>query len=177
MNIFDAFVVSISIVELSLGNGGSNLSALRSIRILRAFRVLRITRLIRSLSYMKIVMSVVSSVITEFVYIFMLLSLFIFIYTLLGMQIFGGQLLPESVSGIRQNFDNFFNAVYSVIQVLTVENWNDIELAVMTSSTGYASVFYILTWIFIGNWILLNLLQAILLDGFDKDSSPDSPDE
>ena len=94
MNIFDSFVVSISIVELTIGSGGSNLSALRSVRILRAFRVLRITRLIRSLNYMKIVMSVVSSVITEFVYIFMLLSLFIFIYTLLGMQIFGGQLPP-----------------------------------------------------------------------------------
>ena len=72
MNIFDSFVVSISIVQLSLGTGSSNLSALRSIRILRAFRVLRITRLIRSLNYMKIVMSVVSSVITEFVYIFIL---------------------------------------------------------------------------------------------------------
>lgn len=126
MNIFDSFVVSISIVELSLGTGSSNLSALRSIRILRAFRVLRITRLIRSLNYMKIVMSVVSSVITEFVYIFMLLVLFIFIYTLLGLQLFGGQLYPESITGIRQNFDTFFNAFFSVFQILTVENWNDI---------------------------------------------------
>lgn len=63
MSIFDSFVVSISIVEMAVGTGG-NLSALRSVRILRAFRVLRVTRLIRSLNYMKIVMSVVSSVIT-----------------------------------------------------------------------------------------------------------------
>ena len=64
MNIFDSFVVCISIVELSFGSGGSNLSALRAVRILRAFRVLRITRLIRTLNYMKIVMSVVSSIIS-----------------------------------------------------------------------------------------------------------------
>jgi hypothetical protein len=64
MNIFDSFVVCTSIVELTFGSGGSNLSALRAIRILRAFRVLRITRLIRTLNYMKIVMSVISSVIT-----------------------------------------------------------------------------------------------------------------
>lgn len=64
MNIFDSFIVSISIVEITIGTVGANLSALRSIRILRAFRVLRITRLVRSLSYMKVVMSVVSSVIT-----------------------------------------------------------------------------------------------------------------
>lgn len=50
----------------------------------------------------------------------MLLALFIFIYTLLGMQIFGGTFINESVSGIRQNFDTFFNAFFSVFQVLTV---------------------------------------------------------
>ncbi len=56
----------------------------------------------------------------------MLLTLFIFIYTLLGMQIFAGQFLPQSVTGIRQSFDTLFNACFSVFQVLTVENWNDI---------------------------------------------------
>jgi hypothetical protein len=56
----------------------------------------------------------------------MLLALFMFIYTLLGMQIFGGQFLPESVTGIRQSFDTFFGAFFTVFQVLTVENWNDI---------------------------------------------------
>lgn len=108
----------------------------------------------------------------------MLLALFIFIYTLLGMQIFGGELLPQSVTGIRQNFDTFFNAVFSVFQLLTVENWNDIQTAVMASSaTQISGIIYIVSWIFIGNWILLNLLQAILLDGFDKDSAHDSPEE
>ena len=87
------------------------------------------------------------------------------------MQIFGGQLFPESITGIRQNFDNFFNAFFSVFQILTIENWNDISMAVIISKAGYFSIFYFISWIFIGNWILLNLLQAILLDGFDKDSS------
>lgn len=43
----------------------------------------------------------------------------------------------------------------------------------MTSTTGVVGVIYLISWIFIGNWILLNLLQAILLDGFDKDASHD----
>lgn len=76
------------------------------------------------------------------------------------------------MTGIRQNFDTFFNALFSVFQVLTVENWNDIETAVLTSSVSYFGVIYLISWIFIGNWILLSLLQAILLDGFDEDSSP-----
>ena len=64
-----------------------------------------------------------------------------------------------------------------MFQVLTVENWNDIETLLLTSETGYFSVFYLISWIFIGNWILLNLLQAILLDGFDHDSSKDNDEE
>jgi hypothetical protein len=63
MNLFDTAVVAVSMLEIFMGGGSSNLSALRSIRILRAFRVLRITRLIRSLSYMKIVMGVITSII------------------------------------------------------------------------------------------------------------------
>lgn len=173
MNVFDAGVVAISIVEMSMGS--SNLSALRSIRILRAFRVLRITRLIRSLNYMKIVMGVVSSVINEFVYVFMLLGLFIFIYTLLGMQIWGGTLHPLSVTGIRQNFDTFFYALFSVFQVITVENWNDIDTALVIPNGPIGSI-YLISLIFIGNWILINLLQAILLDGFDSDSEDKDPD-
>jgi len=119
MNLFDLAVVAVSLVELFLGGGSSNLSALRSIRILRAFRVLRITRLIRSLSYMRVIMGVVNSVITEFMYVFFLLWLFIFIYTLLGMQIFGGTFVSQNVTGIRQNYDTFFNALFTIFQVLT----------------------------------------------------------
>lgn len=96
------------------------MSALRSIRILRAFRVLRITRLIRSLSYMRIIMGVVSSVITEFMYIFMLLWLFIFIYALLGMQIFGGTFPSQAVTTIRQDYDSFVHALFVIFQVMTI---------------------------------------------------------
>lgn len=50
MNVFDAFVVILSLVELAIfGGGGSAISAFRSVRIFRTFRVLRVTKLIRSL--------------------------------------------------------------------------------------------------------------------------------
>lgn len=41
----------------------------------------------------------------------------------------------------------------------------------VTSSIGTYGIIFLLSWIFLGNWILLNLLQAILLDGFDGDST------
>ena len=168
MNILD-FVVSI-ISEVDSNMTTTNLSALRSLRVLRTLRVIRVARLIRSLSYMKIIMAVMVGVMSEFMYIFLLLSLFIFIYTLLGMEILGGTFVSQSVSGIRQNFDTFENALFSVFQVLTVENWDDIETGIILSSNNNFTIVYLISWIVLGNWILLNLMQAILLDGFDNDS-------
>jgi hypothetical protein len=48
-NIFDAFVVALSLLELGLsgGGGGGNLSAFRSMRVLKAFRVLRLFKMFR----------------------------------------------------------------------------------------------------------------------------------
>jgi hypothetical protein len=39
------------------------------------------------------------------------------------------------------------------------------------SNVGPWGVIFLISWIFLGNWILLSLLQAILLDGFDNDST------
>lgn len=55
---------------------------------------------------------------------------------------------------------------------MTVENWNDIETAIFVSGAKTIGIIYLISWIFIGNWILMSLIQAILLDGFDEDSSP-----
>lgn len=88
------------------------------------------------------------------------------------MQLFGGGLPSQDETGIRQNFDTFFNSFFSVFQIMTVENWNDIETAILESSSAYIGILYMISWIFIGNWILMSLIQAILLDGFDEDSSP-----
>ena len=87
------------------------------------------------------------------------------------MQIFGGNFPSDNVTGFRQNYDTFFNALFTVFQVMTMENWNDISIMTSRSSIGIWGILFLLSWIFLGNWILLNLLQAILLDGFDNDST------
>ncbi len=86
------------------------------------------------------------------------------------MQIFGGQLTFEDNVGIdrtRQNFDTFINAFMSVFQVMTQENWQDIlHLVYRSNVSRFLSVLYLVSWIFIGNYIFLNLFLALLLDEF-----------
>lgn len=93
-NVFDAFVVILSFVEIAVqevtaspapettttttdddeeavvaDTGGSAISAFRAFRIFRIFRVLRVTRLLRGLRFMKIIVQVIGSVIEDFAYI------------------------------------------------------------------------------------------------------------
>ena len=55
---------------------------------------------------------------------------------------------------------------------MTLENWNSILFLCMRSSVPiFITVFFMISWIFIGNYVLLNLFLAILLDGFAKENT------
>ena len=102
----------------------------------------------------------------SFIYIAFLLLVFILIYSLLGMQIFSGKFdLPNNP--VRSNYDYFLNAFITVFQVMTMENWQDILFVSMRSDVNkLITSVYLISWIFLGNYVLLNLFLAILIDGF-----------
>jgi Ion transport protein len=181
-NVFDAIIVCISLVEVAINlfsTGGGGGGALKAVRIFRIFRVFRVTRLLRSLRFMKVLIEVIRGTLEQFAYIAILLFLFIFIFTLLGTQIFGGQftfIKPTDYN--RYNFDTFGNAFYTTFDVLTIENWNNILQSVLRSQTNtIIGLAYLLAWIFIGNYIFLNLILAVLLDGFDSSDTLTMVDE
>jgi hypothetical protein len=167
MNYLDGSVVILSIVELAfLSNSGGSLSAFRAVRIFRTFRVLRVARLLKSMQSMQVIIGVIGRSISSFVYLALLLLLFIFIYSLMGMQLFGGIYNDHwEEEKPRANFDTFGAAFLTVFQVLTMENWQNI-LFTMMSQAGFIAAIYLISWIFIGNFVLLNLFLAILLDSF-----------
>lgn len=70
-------------------------------------------------------------------------------------------------------------AFFTVFQVLTTENWNSVLFDSMRSDQIglYAPVMYYVSWIFIGNFILLNLFLAILLDGFLAEDDEEEGDQ
>lgn len=71
----------------------------------------------------------------------------------------------------RSNYESFTVAFITVFQVLTMENWQQVLYASMRSCENKmvnktVTAIYYISWIFIGNFILLNLFLAILIDGF-----------
>jgi hypothetical protein len=98
INIFDACLVTISLIEYFLNSGdNSGFSAFRALRI---FKVLRVTRLIRSLKYMRVIMRVLSATIGSALYVGILLLLFIFVYSILGMNLYANKLSKTNGNGL-----------------------------------------------------------------------------
>jgi hypothetical protein len=167
-NIFDGIISIIGLYEIIFAmiqglDFSSPVSALRALRLFRTLRVFRMTRIIRSLKYMKVIIEVLIKSIDQFFYIAVILLLFLFIFALLGMEIFSSKEFEQS----RVNFSTFLNAFLSVFQIMTMENWQDIlHLSFRSDVNNVMACLYLVVWIFIGNYIFLNLFLAILLDGF-----------
>lgn len=168
INLFDGMLVMFSIFEFFMQGSQSFSNAIKTVKVFRAIRVLRVTRLLRNLKFMKIITEVIMSSLEQFAYIALLLLLFMIIFSLIGMQIFGGYFQFENPENYpRQRFDTFLDSFLTVFQIMTMENWNDIyQLAISSSQNIIISLIYLLIGIFFGNYIILNLFLAILLEGF-----------
>ena len=166
MNYFDSVITLLSLIELVfISKDGSAISAFRGVRVFRLIRVVRIVRLFRYLKSMAHIFQVISKSISKFIYLALFLLLLIVIYSLLGMRIFANS-FDSSIS--RSNFDTFNSAFITIFQIMTLENWQNVMYAAMNSSAGPASCLYLVSWIFIGNYVVLNLFLAILLDAFSE---------
>ncbi|XP_064327864.1 voltage-dependent L-type calcium channel subunit alpha-1S-like isoform X1 [Phalacrocorax carbo] len=173
-NRFDCFVVCAGILEAILVELGSlsplGISVLRCIRLLRIFKI---TRYWTSLS--NLVASLLNSV-RSIASLLLLLFLFIIVFALLGMQLFGGKFDFEDMEVRRSTFDNFPQALISVFQILTGEDWNSIMYdGIMAyggpSFPGMLVCIYFIILFVCGNYILLNVFLAIAVDNLAEAES------
>ncbi|XP_015590684.1 voltage-dependent T-type calcium channel subunit alpha-1G isoform X2 [Cephus cinctus] len=173
-NVFDGVVVVLSIVELCQafagdrgGGGGSGLS------VLRTFRLLRILKLVRFMPNLRRQLFVMLRTMDNVAVFFALLILFIFIFSILGMHLFGCK-FRETMKGSsdvecdRKNFDSLLWAIVTVFQILTQEDWNVVLFNGMQKTSHWAALYFVALMTF-GNYVLFNLLVAILVEGFSSE--------
>ncbi|CAC5424663.1 CACNA1G [Mytilus coruscus] len=226
-NVFDGFIVILSMVELLQQDGDSGLS------VLRTFRLLRILKLVRFLPALRRQLVVMLRTMDNVATFFALLLLFMFIFSILGMNLFGCKfckprkdgsiycnrknfdsllwaiitvfqifvLKMHSVLGMnlfggkfcwrddgspcfcadiddynstnscicdRANFNSLLWSLVTVFQVLTQEDWNTVLYNGMETTSAWASLYFIALMTF-GNYVLFNLLVAILVEGFSHE--------
>ncbi|XP_038839592.1 voltage-dependent T-type calcium channel subunit alpha-1I-like, partial [Salvelinus namaycush] len=183
-NVFDGVIVIISVCEI-IGQSDGGLS------ILRTFRLLRVLKLVRFMPALRRQLVVLMKTMDNVATFCMLLMLFIFIFSILGMHIFGCKFSLKTEAGDtvpdRKNFDSLLWAIVTVFQILTQEDWNTVLYNGMAATSPLAALYFVALMTF-GNYVLFNLLVAILVEGFqaegdanrsysEDDSSPSNFDE
>ncbi|KAK5856529.1 hypothetical protein PBY51_008118 [Eleginops maclovinus] len=164
-NIFDSIIVIISVWEI-IGQADGGLS------VLRTFRLLRVLKLVRFLPALRRQLVVLMKTMDNVATFCMLLMLFIFTFSILGMHLFGCKFSHQTENGDtvpdRKNFDSLLWAIVTVFQILTQEDWNVVLYNGMASTTPWAALYFVALMTF-GNYVLFNLLVAILVEGFQAE--------
>ncbi|XP_036376791.1 voltage-dependent T-type calcium channel subunit alpha-1I-like [Megalops cyprinoides] len=164
-NIFDGIIVIISVCEI-IGQSDGGLS------VLRTFRLLRVLKLVRFMPALRRQLVVLMKTMDNVATFCMLLMLFIFIFSILGMHIFGCKFSLKTEAGDtvpdRKNFDSLLWAIVTVFQILTQEDWNVVLYNGMASTSPWAALYFVALMTF-GNYVLFNLLVAILVEGFQAE--------
>ncbi|XP_058537036.1 voltage-dependent T-type calcium channel subunit alpha-1H, partial [Ochotona princeps] len=171
-NIFDGVIVVISVWEI-VGQADGGLS------VLRTFRLLRVLKLVRFLPALRRQLVVLMKTMDNVATFCMLLMLFIFIFSILGMHLFGCKFSLKTDSGDtvpdRKNFDSLLWAIVTVFQILTQEDWNVVLYNGMASTSSWAALYFVTLMTF-GNYVLFNLLVAILVEGFQAEGDANRSD-
>ncbi|EDV26566.1 uncharacterized protein TRIADDRAFT_22006, partial [Trichoplax adhaerens] len=185
-NLFDFAVVILSISGMiphfcysTTANTTINPS---TIRILRIFRIVRILRLVQYAQGIRRLLISLAMSAPALLNIGMLTFLVIFIYAVLGMSVFYNVKHTGVLTNVF-NFDDFFNSLIVLFQLMTAAGWTDVSSALSIESPNcnsndttispfgncgnrslsllFTSSYVYLTWL-----VLSNLFVAVILSNY-----------
>ncbi|NXW09983.1 SCN2A protein, partial [Fregetta grallaria] len=174
-NIFDSFIVTLSLVELFLSN-------VDGLSVLRSFRLLRVFKLAKSWPTLNMLIKIIGNSVGALGNLTLVLAIIVFIFAVVGMQLFGKS-YKECVCKISKNCElprwhmqDFFHSFLIVFRVLCGEwietMWDCMEVA---GQSMCLTVFMMV--MVIGNLVVLNLFLALLLSSFSSDSLSPTEDD
>ncbi|NXT15743.1 SCN2A protein, partial [Prunella fulvescens] len=174
-NIFDSFIVTLSLVELFLSN-------VDGLSVLRSFRLLRVFKLAKSWPTLNMLIKIIGNSVGALGNLTLVLAIIVFIFAVVGMQLFGKS-YKECVCKIssdcelpRWHMHAFFHSFLIVFRVLCGEwietMWDCMEVA------GQAMCLTVFMMVMvIGNLVVLNLFLALLLSSFSSDNLAATDDD
>ncbi|KAA0707158.1 Sodium channel protein type 8 subunit alpha [Triplophysa tibetana] len=174
-NIFDGFIVSLSLMELGLAN-------VEGLSVLRSFRLLRVFKLAKSWPTLNMLIKIIGNSVGALGNLTLVLAIIVFIFAVVGMQLFGKS-YKDCVCKIardcvlpRWHMNDFFHSFLIVFRVLCGEwietMWDCMEVA----GQGMCLIVFMMVMV-IGNLVVLNLFLALLLSSFSADNLAASDDD
>jgi len=166
-NTFDFVIVVASIIPMFLTVG----SFASIVAVFRLLRLLRVFKLAKQLKQLRIIVEALISGFSSMSYICLILMIFFYVYGIVGMLLF------QSNDPIH--FGYLHVAILSLFRCSTMEDWTDIMYINMfgckeygydefehkctnSKGLGYSSVFFFISFIVIGSFILLSLFIGVV---------------
>ncbi|XP_063716752.1 sodium channel protein 1 brain-like isoform X2 [Symsagittifera roscoffensis] len=172
-NVFDFVIVLFSILEVIISAVFRN-DGFDGLTILRVLRLMRVFKLARSWATMRVLLAIIWSTMGALGNLTLILVIVIYIFAVIGMQLLGdgytqmkwdelGDPLP------RWNFSNFFHSFMMVFRILCGE-WIEALYDCMRAKGEILCMAIILSTLIIGNFLVLNLFLALLLNKFNQEN-------
>jgi len=156
-NVFDFVIVAISWLALAF----SDLPGISVLRLFRAFRVFRLFKRIESLrNIIEGVFASLPAVGNAFVVLGVLMG----IWSIIGVEFFRNY--------ARQEFATFIQAMFTMWQIMTLDNWAGIARPLMfqdeSAAAATAAPVFFVSFTFVAAIVMTNVVIAILLDNYLK---------
>jgi voltage-gated sodium channel len=152
-NIFDFAIVGASLLP-----GAGNVSVLRALRILRVLRLFSVVPRLRA------VVQALLDAIPNMASILVVLVLIFYVTAVLATQLFGG--------ASAELFGTIGRSMYSLFQVMTLENWADGIVQPVMEIHPWAWAFFI-PFIIVTSFAVLNLFIAVLVSATEVQQAID----
>ncbi|XP_045110283.1 sodium channel protein 60E-like isoform X5 [Portunus trituberculatus] len=174
-NVFDLVIVLASLLDLGL-EIGSGLS------VLRGMRLLRVLKLAQSWRTMRVLLSIIVSTLGALGNLTFVLLIIIYIFAVIGMQLFGknytaANFHPDPIP--RWNFTDFFHSFMMIFRILCGEwvepLWDCMRAEKNDGSETCLAIF--LPALVMGNFMVLNLFLALLLNSFNSEELKSRQDD
>lgn len=193
-NAFDALLVVLSVVDLTLELAGGALVLPinpNTLRVLRMFRVVRLLRVVKTAKGLRTLLVTLWSSLPALQNVGLLLGLVMYIYAIAGVFLFADVPFGECLTR-HANFRGFWVSLLTLFRCSTGESWNCLMHDAMGAdwadnaarctdasagacgSTTIAALYFLSYWI-LGQAILLNLVIGVILENFSAIGSESKP--
>ncbi|XP_011686244.1 PREDICTED: sodium channel protein 60E [Wasmannia auropunctata] len=174
-NNFDLIIVSASLIDLTF-------ELVDGLSVIRGLRLLRVLKLAQSWTTMKVLLSIIISTIGALGNLTFVLVIVIYIFAVIGMQLFSKDYSPDKFYPDpvpRWNFNDFFHSFMMIFRILCGE-WIEPLWDCMRAERddGPSTCFAIfLPALVMGNFMVLNLFLALLLNSFNSEELKQKKEE
>lgn len=153
-NVFDFTIVGIALLPM-----GGGLSVMRALRILRAMRIISVVPAMRR------VVEGLLLAIPSLGAVIALLAILFYIAAVMATKLFGSE--------FDELFGNLARSLFTLFQIMTLENWADGAVRPIMKVYPYAWLFFI-PFILMVTFAVLNLFIAIIVNSMEEASKEDT---